>query len=157
MTFGGRFRSRSGKLKTGVKQKDSALERDHLEAWDGLEVLHVERSDIEADIQGRSPDNQVFQSDGDSFCRLLALDASGKLRDSERDWMHDHVAGQLVGEGFAAHLVGVGSGPVNAVRKLDDADGGEGAFYVAVSGANALDDLLDGLAAPFACDQDAGV
>jgi hypothetical protein len=43
------------------------------------------------------------------------------------------------------------------VRELDDADGAQSAFLVATDRANALDDLLDGLSAAFAGDEDAGV
>lgn len=120
-------------------------------------MAHVEGGDIEAEIEGRGPDNEVFDSDGDPSSCLLALDAPGKLGNPKRDRVHDHVTGQLVGEGFAACPVGVRLGAVDAVRQLDNADCREGAFRVAVSGANALHNLLDGLSAPFACDEDAGV
>lgn len=132
-------------------------DKDDFQTGDSLEVAHVECGDIEAEMEGCYPDDQVFDSDGDSPGRLLSLDASGKLGDGERDRMHDHVAGQLVDEGFAAHLVGVRPGPIDAVRQLDDADDGQGAFDVAMGGANALDDLPDGLATPFTRDEDTGV
>jgi hypothetical protein len=151
------FAAGFGSQERQLKKSSLCSERDHSEAGDGLEVFHVDRGDIEAKMQGCGPDDQVFDSDGDSLGCLFSLDASGKLGDCERDRMHDHVAGQLVGEGFAAYFVGVRFGPVDAVRQLDDADGGEGAFRVAVGGANALDNLLDGLPAAFPCDEDAGV
>ena len=47
-----------------AKEEDSGSERDHIEAGDGLEMLHVEGRYIEAEIEGRGPDNQVFDSDG---------------------------------------------------------------------------------------------
>ena len=45
-----------------------------------LEVLHVEGGYIEAQVQGRGSDDEVFEGDGDALGGLLALDASGKLR-----------------------------------------------------------------------------
>jgi hypothetical protein len=120
-------------------------------------MLHVERDDIEADIEGCSPNNQVFYGNRYSLGRLLSFDPSSKLSDSQRDRMHHHIAGQLIGKGFTACLVGVRPSPVDAMRQLDNADSRQGTLDVTVNGANAQDDLLDALSAPLPCDQDAGV
>jgi len=46
-----------------------------------LEVFHVAGRHIEAEMQGRGSDHQVFDSDGSAPGRPLALDPSGKLGD----------------------------------------------------------------------------
>src|ERR1700686_5262024 len=71
--------------------------------------------------------------------------------------MDDHVAGQFFDEGFAPRTIRVGFGPVYAMRQLDDADNRQRAFYIAAGCADALDDLFDGLPAPFASDQHSGI
>ena len=49
-------------LKTAAKRKRlCSSERDHSEAGDGPEVFHVDRGDIEAQMQGRSADEQVWE------------------------------------------------------------------------------------------------
>jgi hypothetical protein len=106
-----------------LKTVDALSDQDKFQAGDGLEVADVERDDIETEVQGCCADDEVFDRDGNSFGRLLPLDASSGLRDGKRDRMHDHVADQLVGEGTAPHTVGIGLSPVDAVRQLDDADG----------------------------------
>jgi len=139
-----------------LRKEHSGSERHHFETGDRLEVLNVERSDIEADIEGRCPD---IRSSSAMEIPLAACSPSMRPAscDWERDRMHDQVAGEFVGEGFAAYLVGSGPGPVDTVRQLDDADGRQGTFYVAASGADAQDDWLDGLSASLARDEDAGV
>jgi hypothetical protein len=55
-------------------------ERDHSEAWDSLEVFYVERGDIEAKMEGRGSDEQVWEVDADALAHLFAVDASGQAR-----------------------------------------------------------------------------
>jgi hypothetical protein len=66
-------------------------ERDDFQARDELEVSDIERGYIEAEMEGRGPDHQILEGDGDAFGCLLTLDLSGKLRDLQRHRMHHHV------------------------------------------------------------------
>jgi hypothetical protein len=75
----------------------------------------------------------------------------------KREWIHDHVANQLVREGFAPRTICVRFCSVDSVGQLDDAYGGQRTFPIAIRRPYALDDLPYGVAAPFACNQDAGV
>ncbi len=59
------------------------LECDDVQTWDGLEVLHVEASHIEAEMECRSSDHKVLEGDDVAYRALLALDTSGKLCDLE--------------------------------------------------------------------------
>jgi hypothetical protein len=61
------------------------LQRDDFEAGEELEVLHVEGGHIEAKMERRGSDHQVFEGDGDPLSGLFALDLPGKLRDLQRD------------------------------------------------------------------------
>jgi hypothetical protein len=56
-------------------------ELDDGEAGDEPEVLQVEGSHIEAQMQGGSSDDQVLEADGDASGGLLTLNASSKLGD----------------------------------------------------------------------------
>ena len=67
------------------------LRRNELEARDKLEVLHVERGHIEAEIESGGPDHEVFEGDDIALGSLFAFDASGQLRDFQRHRMHDQI------------------------------------------------------------------
>lgn len=70
--------------------QECGLELHYREAGDGLEVGHVERHDIEAQMQSGSSDDQVREVDADSLAHLLAVDAPGQLRHFQRERMHGY-------------------------------------------------------------------
>jgi len=117
----------------------------------------VDCGHVKAQMQGGCSDHEVREVDGDAAGGLLALDSSGKLSDEQRERMHDHVPGQFFDEFCAPHTIGIGFGPVDAVRQFDDADDRKRTFRIAAGDANTLDDLFDGLLAPFARDQYGGI
>ena len=49
-----------------MSQRLSSSELDDIEAGHGLEVTHVECGDIEAEIEGCSSDEQVWEVDADA-------------------------------------------------------------------------------------------
>jgi len=120
-------------------------------------VFHVESGYVEVQMQGRGSDNQILECDGDSFGRLISLDASGKLGNGQRDWMHDQVAEDAFDKESSAFTVGAGSGPVDSVGQFHGADRRQGNIELAMSGPCRAKNILDCFAAPLACDQDAGV
>jgi len=120
-------------------------------------MARVQRGHIEAEMQGGGPDHEVLEGDGDTLGRLLALDLSGKLSDLQRDGMHDEVLEGSLGEDAPPFALSFGFGPVDAVCQLDDADGRERYVNLAMQGPRLAEDVFDGLATPFACDEDAGV
>ena len=133
------------------------LERDDLETGDALEVLHVERRHIEAEIEGCGTDDKVLESDDIALGSLFAFDASCKLCDFHRYRMHDQVVKDSLGEDAPPCAVGVSSGPVDAVRQFHNADRRERNVDLAMSGPHLPEDVFDGLTTPFACDEDAGI
>src|SRR5208282_169298 len=71
-------------------------------------------------MQRRRANQQVFESDADTARCLLALDASGKLRDLYRHGMHHHVAPKLVGKGAPSIAVRIAPGSVDAMGQFHD-------------------------------------
>ena len=58
--IGAGFRPRLQPRTAAKRKRLCSSERDHSEAGDGPEVFHVDRDDIEAQMQGRSADEQVL-------------------------------------------------------------------------------------------------
>jgi hypothetical protein len=71
--------------------------------------------------------------------------------------MHDQVVEGSLGEDAPPCAVGIGSGPVDAMRQLHYADGRERDIDFAMRGPRLMEDVFNGLATPFACDEDAGI
>ena len=132
-------------------------ERDDFEAGNELEVPDVQCGHIEAKMQGCGSDNEVLEGDAIALGSLFALDASGKLRDLQSHWMHDQIVEDSLGEDAPPFAVGIGLGPVDAVRQLHDADSRECDIDLAMPDPRLAEDVFDGLSTPFACDEDAGI
>src|ERR1035437_3515652 len=131
------------------------LELHDFQAGDQLEVFHIDCDHVEAQMQGRASDHKIFEVDGDALGSLFALDASGKLRDLQRDRMHDHVIEDAISEDTPPRTVGVGFGSVDAVRQFNDADSRECDVDLAMRGPYPAKDVFNAFASPFAVDQDA--
>ncbi len=74
------------------------LERDNIQAGDHLEVAHIEGGHLEAQLESRYSDGQVFEGEDDAFCRLLALDASDAASDLQRYGIDRNITAQLLDE-----------------------------------------------------------
>ena len=133
------------------------LRRNDLEAGDKLEVLHVERGQVEAEMQGRGPDGKVFEGDDYALRRLLAFDAAHHAGDFQRNRMHGNVAAQPVDEGQPSLLDRIVFCPIRAVHEFRDGHDREADVDLAVCGLYLLQDLEDGVASTLGGDNDARV
>ena len=69
---------------------EPGLEGDDVEVRDHLEVAHVKRDDIEAEMEGCGSDDEVRKVDADPLAHLLAVDTPGQPRHFQRERMHCH-------------------------------------------------------------------
>jgi hypothetical protein len=93
-----------------------ALQRDDFEAWNELKVANIDRGHIETEMKRCSSDYKVLEADGDTLCSLFSLDTPGKLRNLQRDGMHDDIMKDFLGEYTPPFTGSFSSGPVNAMR-----------------------------------------
>ncbi len=120
-------------------------------------MLDVERDDIEAEMQGCCSDQEVFEGDDVALGRLLAFDTASKLCDLQRYRMHDQIVESLLSEDATTFAVCLGSGPVDAVGKFHDAHSRERNIHLPMRRPRLVEDVFDGAATPFACDQNARI
>lgn len=71
--------------------------------------------------------------------------------------MHDQIVEGFLGEDAPLFAVGVGSGPVDAMRQFHDANRRECDIDLAMYRPRMVEDVFDGTATPFTCDEDAGI
>jgi len=71
-------------------------------AGNGLEVLHVERDDAEAEMQGRGADDQIREIDAGAPRHLLTMDSPGQSRYLLREWMYGHGLIEFLAKRLAA-------------------------------------------------------
>jgi len=155
--IGAGFRPR---LQPGTAAKRKGLcssERDHSEAGDGAKVFHVDRDDIEAQMQGCSADEQVREVDADALAHLLAVDASCQPRNLQRERMHRQGPIDFLDESLSAEAVGISLSPVDAMCQFDSGHSRERGSGLSARGLDALQNLRHAVLTPLACDQDAGV
>lgn len=108
-------------------------------------------------MEGRSSNQQVFQGDGDTFHRLLALDLTGELRNPQRQRMYQQVMEDALDEDAPPIAVGIAPGAVDTVRQLYGSDGGKSNVRRAVRRPQTAQDVFDSFATPFTFDQDTGI
>jgi len=120
-------------------------------------MFHVQCDDIEGEMSGCGSDDEVFDSDGDSLCGLLAFDAAGKLRDGKRNGMDDYPLKNVTREGATAFALGIGSCAVDAVGQFDGADRGQREIELTMGCSCLTEDVSDVFASPFTGDEDGGV
>jgi hypothetical protein len=97
---------------------ERGLEGDDVEVGDHLEVAHVKRDHIEAEMEGCGSDDEIWKVNADPLAHLLAVDTPGQLRDSQRERMHSHRLEEFFDEGFRAFAVGVCPGSIDTVRQF---------------------------------------
>jgi hypothetical protein len=85
-------------------------------------VFHVQGSYVEAEMDGCGAYDQVFEWDSDAFGCLLAFDSSGQLSNFKSDGIDLQFHSHIFYEDSATISMGGNPGPVNAVRKFNDAD-----------------------------------
>lgn len=112
-------------------------------------MLEVQRSYIEANMEGCGSNNQILESHSYAPRGLLTFNLPCEPCYIQRNWMHNHVPAQLLSEGDALVAIRVRLCSVDAVGQLDHADGGEGAFGFPIGCQDTLDDLLNRLSTTF--------
>jgi hypothetical protein len=104
----------------------------------------IKSSDIVAEIQGSCPDQEILSGDAVALCRQLTLNSPGKLGDLECHRMHNKVVEDSLCKHSPPCAIGIGFGPVDAMRQLHDAYGPKSDFYLAVLGPRVAQDIFDG-------------
>jgi len=136
---------------------ERGLEGDDVEVRDHLEVAHVKRDHIEAEMEGCGSDDEVWKVDADPLAHLLAVDTPGQPRHFQRERMHSHRLEEFFDEGFPTLAVGVCPGSIDTVRQFYGSHSRERSGGLSTHGLDPLQDFPHTVPAPFACDQDAGV
>lgn len=128
----------------------SGLQRYDAQAGNTLKVLQIVRNNIEAQMQGRSSDHKVLESDDVAYRRLLAFDPSGKLRNFERDRIDNQVLENTIRENPPPLSVRFAPGAINAVRQFNNTDGRNRYIGFTVNRARATKKVFNALSEPLA-------
>lgn len=129
-------------------------ERDDVQARDELKVPGIERGYIEAEMDGRGPDHQILEGDGDTLGRLFSLDLSSELRNLQRYGMHNQIVKGTLGEDAPPLAVCLGFCSIHTVGQFDDTDRRERDIYLTVHHPRIMKDIFDRATTPFGRDQD---
>jgi len=133
------------------------LEGNDYQARYQEKVLRVECGDIVAEMEGGRADYEVFKGYGDAIGGLFAFDLASELGDFEGDRMHEQILECFFAEDASPFTVIASPSAIDAVCQFDDTDRGDGDIFLPKYLAGFVEDVLNGVAAAFAGDQDAGV
>lgn len=120
-------------------------------------MFDVMSGNTEAQMQSCRPNYQIFKCNYVAHSRLLTLNAPGKLRNFERDRMHNHVLKNTIRENPPPLSICFVSGAINAVRQLNNADSRNRYINFAVSSPRPVKKVFNALSEPLARNQNAGI